>query len=185
VPDLDWFRERAKNSRLDATSGLLYLAAHMKVQHYDERAPLLWLSDFYLLSWEEGIDWAELFDAARAFGWEAALAATAAETQARLGVELPPPLAAFARSASMYVPEHKGGPEHAWNELLTLTMRGRVSLLKAILVPSPAYVRFRYRPRPSWTWPLFYPVRWARVLSGGVALAVKRRRARPLLGGTA
>ena len=102
----------------------------------------------------------------------------------RLGLELPSPLAAYARSVSMAIPEHKGGPERAWNELSTLSFRGRVALLKAYLFPSPSYVRFRYRPEPAWTWPLCYPVRWARLLSSAASLAVRPRRFRPLLGET-
>jgi len=188
APSLDWFRERcvdsraSKASRLDATASLLYLAAHMKLQHYDERAPLIWLSDFYLLSQRPEVDWQVLFDAARSFRWEAALAATAAEVQARLGIQLPSPLAAYARAVSMAIPDHKGGAEHAWNELATLSFRGRAALLKAFLFPSPSYVRFRYRPSPAWAWPLCYPLRWARLLSGALSLAVRPRRSRPLLG---
>lgn len=182
APSLDWFRGRVAFSRLDATASLLYLAGHMKLQHYDERAPLIWLSDFYLLSLRSEVDWETLFEAARSFRWEAALAATAAEVRARLGIELPSPLRAYARTVSMAIPERKGGPEHAWNELATLAFRGRAALLKAYLFPSPSYVRFRYRPRPAWAWPLCYPLRWARLLSGAVSLAVRPRRCRPLLG---
>ncbi len=182
APSLDWFRRRTVRSRLDATASLLYLAAHMKLQHYDERAPLIWLSDFFLLAFRPAVDWRALFEAARAFGWEAALAATAAEVQARLEIELPAPLAEYARPMSMAVPEGKGGPEHAWNELATLSFRQRAALLRSWVFPSPTYVRFRYRPRPAWTWPLFYLVRWARLLSGAASLAVRPRRSRPLWG---
>jgi hypothetical protein len=181
APNLDWFRGRCVASRLDATASLLYLAAHMKLQHYDECPPLIWLSDFYLLSQRSEVDWPALFDAARSFRWEAALAATAAEVEARLGVELPSPLSAYARTVSMAVPDHKGGPERAWNELATLSFRGRAALVRAYLFPSPAYVRFRYRPRPEWAWPLCYPLRWARLFSSALLLAARQRRSRPLL----
>jgi hypothetical protein len=154
----------------------------MKLQHYDERARLIWLCDFYLLSQRPEVDWPELLGAARRFGWEAALDATAAETSERLGLSLPEPLADHARSVKMTVPRHKGGPERAWNELSTLPFRGRVALLSAYLLPSPSYVRFRYRPRPAWAWPLFYFVRWASLAVGGLAMVVKSRQARPLLG---
>jgi len=194
APSLDWFRGRSVassassasgacgDSRLDATASLLYLAAHMKLQHYDERVPLIWLADFYLLSLRPEVEWEALFDAARRFRWEAALAATAAEVSARLGLELPSPLAAYARTVSMAIPEHKGGPERAWNELSTLSFRGRAALLKAYLFPSPSYVRFRYRPQPAWSWPLCYPLRWARLLASAASIAVRPRRSRPLLG---
>jgi hypothetical protein len=157
----------------------------MKLQHYDERLPLIWLSDFYLLAARPEIDFRELFDAARSFGWEEALAATSAEAESRLGVELPAPLAAQAHAVEVAIQHHKahkGGPERAWNELKTLSLRGRAALLKAYLFPSPSYVRFRYRPRPAWAWPLCYPLRWARLLSSAAALAVRPRRSRPLLG---
>jgi hypothetical protein len=182
APALDWFQVRARDSRLDATASLLYIAAHMKLQHYDERLPLIWLSDFYLLSLLPEVDWDALFAAARDFRWETALAATAAEVSSRLGLELPAPLAARARAVSMAIPEHKGGPERAWNELSTLSIRGRAALLRAYLLPTPSYVRFRYRPRPAWTWPLCYPLRWARLLSSAVSLALRPHRTRPLLG---
>jgi hypothetical protein len=182
APSLDWFRSRSAGARLSATAALLYLAAHMKLQHYDERARSIWLCDFYLLSQRPEVDWPELLGAARRFGWETALAATAAETSERLGLTLPEPLADHARAVTMAVPRRKGGPERAWNELSTLPLRGRAALLRAYLLPSPSYVRFRYRPRPAWAWPLFYFVRWARLATGSLSMAVKARRARPLLG---
>ncbi len=182
VPSLEWFRRRTVGDRLEATASLLYLAAHMKLQHYDERPLLIWLADFYLLAQEPEVDWQALSDAARAFQWETALCATAAEVEARLGLELPPALKAFARASTMPIPERKGHPEHAWAELRALPFVGRAALARAILFPSPSYVRFRYRPRPSWTWPLFYPVRWAHVVHGALSLALKGHRSRPVLG---
>ena len=184
APSLDWFRSRTRHSRLDPTASLLYLAAHMKLQHYDERIPLIWLSDFYLLSQRPEMEWEALFTAARSFRWETGLAATAAEVSARLGLELSPPLAAYARTTPMAIPEHKGGPERAWNELVALYFGGRAALVKAFFFPCPSYVRFRYRPRPGWTWPLCYPKRWAQTLLSAASLAVKPRRSRPLLGET-
>jgi hypothetical protein len=183
APSLDWFWRRTVGSRLDPTASLLYLAGHMKLQHYDERPPLIWLSDFYLLSFRPEVDFEALFDAARSFGWEAALAATAAEVEDRLGVELPPPLSTYAQAVPMPIPPQKGGPGYAWTELASLSACGRVALLRALLLPSPAYIRFRYRPRPAWSWPLFYLIRWARLVSGALSLALKPRRSRPLLGG--
>ena len=182
APSLDWFQSRVVDSRLDTTASLLYLAAHMKLQHYDERPLLIWLADFFLLSLQPGAEFPALFAAARSFAWESALAATAAEVESRLGVELPSSLAAYARATEVTFPDLKGGPEHAWNELRTLPLRGRASLLRAWALPSPSYVRFRYRPRPAWTWPLYYPVRWARLASSAASLALRPRRSSALFG---
>jgi len=110
APNLEWFRSRARDSRFDPTASLLYLAAHMKLQHYDERLPLIWLSDFYLLSERPEVNWETLFAAARDFRWETALAATAGEVTARLGLELPSPLAAYARTVSMAIPSTREVP---------------------------------------------------------------------------
>jgi hypothetical protein len=185
APGLDWFRLRAREGRLEATAHLLYLAAHLKLQHYDERAPLLWLCDFYLLSQRKEIDWDELLRAAGAFGWIEALAATASELEERLGLPSPEPLRALATvSSRAATADRKGGPRRAWNELSTLDWRGRAALARAYLLPSPSYVRWRYRPRPRWIWPIYYPVRWARLVRSGMSLLPPARRAggaRPLL----
>jgi hypothetical protein len=173
APYLDWFRSRVVDGRLDPMASLLYLAAHMKLQHHDESPTLLWLSDFYLLSTLPEVDSRALFDAAESFGWEGALAATVYEVQSRLGIELPAALSAYARP--MPPPHRLPGAEHAWNEFRTLSLRGRSALLKALLFPSPDYVRFRYRPRARWSWPLYYPVRWARILAGAASLALRPR----------
>jgi hypothetical protein len=153
----------------------------MKLQHYDERVPLIWLVDFYLLSREPSIDFDELFHAARTFGWELALAATCAEVEERLKVSLPAPLSRKASPPSAPPPPEKGGAERAWNELSTLPFRGRAALVRAYLLPSRAYMRFKYRPRPEWTWPLYYPVRWARILASTISLLARSRSARPLV----
>lgn len=191
APELSWFRKRARGMRLDATAHLLYLAAHMKLQHYDERPSLLWLCDFALLAQRRCVRWDELVERAHAFGWSQALAATAAEVEDRLAVSLPEPLATLARETTSPAGsgrsdrpwrERKGGPQRAWNELSTLDWRGRAALVRGYLVPSPSYIRWRYRPRPVWSWPLCYPLRWARLLTAVGSLAVRKRRSRPLLG---
>ncbi len=41
--------------------------------------------------------------------------------------------------------------------------------LLAIAIPSPAYVRWRYKPRPAWLWPLCYPYRWLDILREGLS----------------
>jgi hypothetical protein len=182
---LDWFRDRAGNGRLDSTAHLLYLAAHMKLQHYDERVPLLWLCDFYLLSQRRDVDWNELSRAAGEFGWTKALAATAEETRGRLSLVLPDPLERLVNDGPKgRLPATKYGPERAWNELSTLGWSGRAALLRGYLFPSPSYVRWRYEPRPAWAWPLCYPFRWARLIASAITVLVRRRSARPALEGS-
>ena len=201
APHYDWLREnsvigKAPYARLSETAHLAYLAAHMKLQHYDEEIPLLWLVDFTLLASSPLMDWELLFADARALGWSDALAATARDAQRRLAVDLPEPLARFidsqpvlAQSAELHRRRGRDEPERIWNELTTLPWHARWALLYAIVLPSVSYMRFRYPSLPHWAWPLAYPLRWARFVTKSVALVkryvgrVLRRQARtrPLL----
>ncbi len=115
------FASRVADSRLDATASLLYLAAHMKLQHYDERSSLIWLSDFYLLSQRPEVDLERPLRRRPPLPMGVALAATAAEVEARLGLPSSRSLARRAPNRRWRIPEHKGGPERAWNELQTLS----------------------------------------------------------------
>lgn len=59
--------------------------------------------------------------------------------------------------------------------------RGKVERGKAwaIACPSPAYMRWRYGPRPvlshvegpAWLWPLTYPYRWLDILRDGLSIS--------------
>ena len=37
-------------------------------------------------------------------------------------------------------------------------------LLRGALFPRPAYLRWRYHPRPAWLWPLWYLRRWGNIV---------------------
>ena len=185
APSLAWFESRAVASEagpwrvLDETASLLYLAAHAKLQHWDERAPLVWLVDFYLAS-HQNVDWDALLAAAERFAWNDALAAIALETKERLGLVLPGPLERFVdatpRALAPVPPTFRGGPERALKELSDLDWWGRGTLVFSYLFPSRDYLRFRYRARARWPWPLLYLARWASLVASGVSLATRRRR---------
>ena len=168
----------------------------MKLQHYDEEIPLLWLVDFTLLASSPSMDWEVLFADARALGWSDAVAATARDVQRRLGVDLPEPLAQFTDSrpllpqtAELHRRDGRDQPERVLNELTTLPWHARWALLRALVLPSVSYMRFRYPRLPRWAWPLAYPLRWAKFATKSAALAARyagrfvRREARtqPLL----
>ncbi len=173
APSLAWFRERASDT-LEPTAHLLYLAAHMKLQHYDDALRLIWLVDFYLLAHSADIDWRELHGAAARFQWSGALAAVRFDVERRLELPLPNELGPAAHFDSGKPVKKRA--ERAWNELRTLGFRGRALLVKAWLLPDPAYLRFRYEPRPSWAWPAYYPVRWAQSALSGLGFVLRRLR---------
>jgi hypothetical protein len=174
APDLEWFRARA-SSGLEPTAHLLYLAAHMALQHYDDVRPLIWLIDFYLLAHSGEIDWRELRDAAERFGWTRAVASVHYEVEERLRLPLPGDLGPAAASIRCGARVKKGA-ERGWNELNTLDVRGRIALVRAWLFPDPAYLRWRYAPRWSWAWPFYYPVRWATSFLSGARFVLRRFR---------
>ena len=195
APERDWIDRHTRRSgepwqRLSETAHLLYLAAHMKLQHYDEGIPLLWLLDFHRLATSGDIDWDELFDDGARFGWTDAVRACAFDVRERLGATLPPPLERVA--AVMDQTLHRKGarsePERVWNEFRMLPWSGRLALARASVLPSPSYVRFRYTPTrflPAWAWPLGYLKRWCTMVFKAFALELRtlERRvwARPLL----
>lgn len=199
APERDWIDRHTRRSGepwqcLSETAHLLYLAAHMKLQHYDEEIPLLWLVDFYCLATSASdsgaMDWDELFDDAARFGWRDAVSACAHDVRERLGVELPVPLeqAAAAPRRRLHQRGARRAPERIVNEMRTLGWSGRLALARAYLFPSPEYIRFRYPPAgfvPAWAWPVGYVKRWWAVATKGCALALGAlkpgTRARPLL----
>ena len=111
-------------------------------------------------------------------------------------LDLPEPLAQFTDSrpllpqtAELHRRDGRDEPERVLNELTTLPWHARWALLRALVLPSVSYMRFRYPRLPRWAWPLAYPLRWAKFATKSAALAARyagrfaRREARtqPLL----
>lgn len=164
---------------LTPTAHLLYLAAHTMLQHGGARASLIWFCDLDLLIRRQAdrLDWDELLRRAREFRWAAALLAALQGAQERLGTPLPQGflevlVEAEDRQAARLV-ERKADPRQTratrvWNFLSPLDWQARLRLLLAIVFPTPAYVRWRYKPWPGWLWPLCYPYRWLDILREGL-----------------
>lgn len=165
---------------LAPTAHLLYLAAHLALYHGAARAQLLWFYDIHLLVEREAerIDWEELIQRARQFRWSAALGAALEGTRRRFGTGLPPGVAAELRG--------HGDGQIAWlvrrraarlqtratnlfSRVASLGWPGRLRLIRSVVLPSPAYVRWRYEPQPSWLWPLCYPYRWLDIVQEGIS----------------
>jgi hypothetical protein len=191
VPPMNWFWDRVEpwcvsvnpreaQSAADACAGdayqlapmahLIYLVAHMMVQHGRLQRRLLWLYDVHLLitRYADMLDWAAMLEHARVFQWDAALCVVLKSTQQYYGTVLPPHVAErvatvpMAAMQDMPMLESPGISRASLltEELFHLTWRGRYYLLRSHLFPSLAYVRWRYNPRPAWLLPLCYPYRW-------------------------
>ena len=176
---------------LKPTANLLYLCAHLALQHGITSAPLRWFYDIHLLLTQQRhrVDWEDLVQRARAFHWEEAVVTALQETRLRFGTALPDwvleALSQRLDSTTAQLVRRRSKPQTDFSAVLAslalIPRSAQLQLTVGILFPTPTYVRWRYRPNPAWLWPLYYPYRWF----DGVRDAIKTVRAgrRPLSSG--
>jgi hypothetical protein len=197
VPSMNWFWERiepwslhpqesdgatSQNSgaayQLNPLAHILYLAAHLILQHGSTQKRLIWLYDLHLLITRYGdiLDWTAIMKHARAFHWDIALNAALKNTHQYFGTVLPEHIEDRILSVHRTDMQDMTMPEMSTvsratllkEELSNLTWRGRYYLVRSHLFPSPTYLRWRYQPQRAWLWPLYYPYRWVDI--AGTAL---------------
>lgn len=158
--------------QLTPEAHLLYLAAHLIVQHRAAGPRLLWLYDQHLIMtrYAELINWDELLEQSLGFHWDTALYTALMGTRERFGTYLPEELLngwdRLYRLPNRHALQPQAQTLHTrasglWDELTELNWQGRLYLLRAHLFPSPKYLHWRYQLKlPSWLWFLYYPYRW-------------------------
>jgi hypothetical protein len=198
--NLDWFWNQTEPVMVDIESGaqfrrpetfvhltptahLLYLAAHLVLQHGGAR--LLWYFDIHRLVSQSGqrLDWEKIQKQARELGWTTSLHAALTGVHERFRTSLPDNILESVeaeRGFSQPVGGAKPYDDAAWDEMVNLTWPARVRFLWDHFFPRREYVEWRYRPKPSWLWPLCYAYRWSVFTFGGLRLAA-RRTARTLM----
>lgn len=148
---------------LSPTATLLTLAAHLGESH------LLWIYDIHLLiSREESrIDWEELAARADEFRWSRALRASLADARYHFGTAIPGGLLSaidqdVATGRVHQLQDLEGSRRPVWTlRILTqLPWRKRLWLFRIPVFPGRQTMMVRYKPDPTWLWPLFYLVRW-------------------------
>lgn len=189
APPMDWFWEQTETwptpaawpvpasagqmLQLTPTANLLYLTAHMMLQHAQAEIRLGWLYDLHLLVTRDAsrIDWNEGVRQAAAFHWGGILQQTLQQAQACFGTSSPPGL--LDRLAALHAadtqpvatrPAHplQTRPAAFWHSFVHRSWAGRLQSLWNALFPSHAYLSWRYQLAwPRWLWPLAYPYRWA------------------------
>jgi hypothetical protein len=185
MEDGDWKMAQEHNMRfpprvlqLTPTARLLYLAAHLMFHHSSAHARLLWFYDIHLLVEREvgRIHWDELARRAQGFRWSAALHAALQGSRNRFGTSLPQEfletLAATDDRKALDLMRRKADPlqtraTQTWTVVALLNWRAQLRLAMALLFPSPAYMRWRYKPRPACLWPTYYLFRWFDILREG------------------
>ena len=173
--------------QLTPTAQLLYLAAHLVLQHGSTQARLIWLYDLHLLIEQRGaqVQWDVAIEQARAFRWAAALHTALVAACQHLGTTLPEGVLdalqyADDHLARTFVQKQADAPASAimneWIKLRSLQPRARARFIWSLLCPSPAYLRWRYQPQPRWLWPVYVPFHWLRIVGAGLYIANSRLR---------
>lgn len=189
-PPIDSFWRGATTSRFGAgvlepnpSDHLLYLAAHVVFQNWTH-GHIYWLLDLHLLIERDGarLDWDGLRYRAHELKWTVALLAALARVRECFGTRIPAGfLDALAtmrddKAQRFLTGAGAGTLQGSWEKFRAKSTRGRFRLITAHLLPSPAYLRWRYKPCPTWLWPLGYPRRWFESAGMLLGLAASRNR---------
>ena len=166
--------------QLTPSAHLLDLGANLALKNGEAHEYLRWFYDIHRLVPREGhrIDWDELVLRAEEFRWAAALHSALQGVQDRFATQLPGGvLDALAEAQDPQAARsvaRRAGPVQTravrtWDSLTSQSWSARLRLAWAIACPSPAFMRWRYNPRPTWLWPLWYPYRWFDILRDGLS----------------
>jgi hypothetical protein len=180
---MDWFWEQTellgtsssqmrfeKLLMLTPVAQVLYAASHAMLQHGGKNTSLCWYYDLDRLIRHYGkrIDWHQLLSQARTFEWGSALQAALTQTYAYFGTPIPKHVRVSLSEGTdrhqrlvalkQTIPTTHSLEEH--QKFLSLNWYGRFRLVLALIVPSPAYMRWRYQLKSSWALLAYYPIRW-------------------------
>jgi len=185
TPPVEWFWQHKMGFQLPGVDGLnqvyqltpmahlLYLSAHLALQHAAGHPPLLWVYDLHMLVSLRGgeIDWTELVRQSERFGWAKSLRIAMNSACSYFGTILPAEFLQWLASQ----PAEQSSTTSTGNRLTdtlvesgTLDPRTRSRLILALVFPRPSYMRWRYDPHPTWLWLLYYPYRWFDILREGL-----------------
>ena len=164
---------------LTPTAHLLYLAAHLVLQHGGGQSRLRWFYDLHLMisRYENRLHWDELLARAREFRWVVALCAALQGTQNRFATPMPGgfldalPQVCDLQNVRPLQYEASPLPTYTaivWGTLKSLNWWSRLQLAWSIVCPSPLHLRWYYKPRWAWLWPLYYLHRWFDILREGL-----------------
>ena len=164
--------------QLTPTAQLLYLSAHIMLQHGGAQARLIWLYDLHLLLTQraDDIDWDEVVACANAWRWSAAVYAALDATQRCFGTPLPAaPLAALRsgdQRAARFVRRRSSMRATSmlviWPKLMALPVQARVRVAWRLVCPRPAYLRWRYQVPTERMLAPYYLFHWRRLLRSGL-----------------
>ena len=191
-PPLDWFWAQTRTIRFGDSSALvftptahlLHAAAHLALKHGGDDTRLLWLYDLHLIIVQSAdLNWTELVSKGREANWALALHTVLDEVQRLFLTPVPAwvmdALAEKSDPEAGRLMERMAAPDltrtsGAWNHLAFLSGTTRLRWLAAVIAPDPVYMQWRYQPKPTWLWPLYYFVRWFDMLQDGLSTVGQR-----------
>lgn len=188
---VDWFWEQTESLKplsskmyfenllmLTPEAQVLYAAGHAMLQHGGHNTPLRFYFDLDCLIryYEERMDWDLLLSQAKSFEWGSALDVFLTQTAAYFDTPVPDRVCAslsesFDRHRGLVALKQTHPATHILAErqkLLSLNVYGRLRLVLALIIPGPAYMRWRYHLKSSWMLPVYYPFRWWGILKDAV-----------------
>jgi len=156
---------------LSPTSHLMHLSAHLFLQHGAAKGRLIWLYDLHLLlrKYRQEIDWDVLIAQSRQLKWCALMEAALSQLQNTFQTEIPPNILETIKEHQNTLGQkwvtYKNKPNQSrawaqWQKWVSLTWCGKLVYGLGNLLPSPAFMRRRYEPKPEWLWPFYYLYRW-------------------------
>ena len=181
---VEWFWEHTEpwsagstTCQLTPLAHLVYLSGHTMLQHGGSQLLLIWLYDIHLLVESGRIDWAELVRSVAGFRWGGVVATALRWAQAAFDTDLPAGLLERLEQVSdpaidrLVAFKQRFGESrllYDWYSLMALRGTPRLRYTMGMIFPQPAYIRWRYNPKPAWLWPAWYPYRWLRMLWEGI-----------------
>ncbi len=176
---------------LDPTAHVLYLAAHLMLQHGEQELRLIWLYDLHLLLSSAPVAWGTLLRVAYRYHWAAALSMALDATRQWFATPIPADVLAMLAS----VPDPAGRTlvkrqvgrvgtrtHDLWTIVASMPWRERAAFLRGQLLPTRHYLRWRYDlPLPPALDLLYYPYRWYDIACDAVLttrLLLREQRAR-------
>jgi hypothetical protein len=167
---------------LTPTAQVLYASAHAMLKHGARNTSLRWFYDLDRLIRvnAERMDWDLLLAQAHEFEWGSAV--SAALNQAIFFFDTPVPshvlytLSGVTDGNTALIEIYQGQPAthtlEEFQKLKFLDWRGRIRMLLALILPSPAYMRWRYQLRTFWALPFYYLYRWWGILKDAIPTVI-------------
>jgi len=170
---------------LNPTAALLYMSAHIAIQHGLVFSRLIWLYDIHLfmLTYAGKIDLIDITHQALELNWASALYTTLETVQRRFCTPIPQQVLDELQRIGIKdfdLVRRKSTLDLHYErivaDLSSLNWTSRIKVILAGLFPSPAFMYYHYPVKRVWLLPFSYLHRWFVIASNVFMLIFKRIR---------